>query len=335
MKRAKAEAKSQPKAGPSSDIDGAWLGTVESRGIRLRVVFHILNTADGLTATMDSPDQGVNGVPATAVTRNGSSLKIEIKQKGAAYEGKISSDLSTIEGTYTWPAGSLPVAVKRVTDVSKLERRPRPQDPVKPYPYGEHEVSYNNKQAAGVTLAGTLTVPPGKGPFPAVLLIPGSGPHDRDVNLLGHKVFLVLADYLTRKGIVVLRVDDRGVGKSTGDRTNATTADFATDAEAGVAYLKTRPEVDPHKIGLVGHSEGGLIAPMVAARNPDVAFIVMMAGPGVPGDEILLEQGGMISEASGMSHEAAETNVALEREILTLVTRKKITTCWRKNYGTN
>jgi hypothetical protein len=124
------------------------------------VVFHILNTADGLTATRDSPDQGVNGVPATAVTRNGSSLKIEMKQKGAAYEGKISSDLSTIEGTYTWPAGSLPVAVKRVKDLSDLELRPRPQDPVKPYPYGENEVSYTNNKAQGVTLAGTLTVPP-------------------------------------------------------------------------------------------------------------------------------------------------------------------------------
>jgi lipoprotein NlpI/pimeloyl-ACP methyl ester carboxylesterase len=323
FKRATSPVKAQPNPAPPSDIDGAWLGTVEAGGTRLRVVFHILNTADGLTATMDSPDQGVNGVPATAVTRNGSSLKIEMKQKGAAYEGKISSDLSTIEGTYTWPAGSLPVAVKRVKDVSDLERRPRPQDPVKPYPYGEHEVSYNNNKAQGVTLAGTLTVPPGKGPFPAVLLIPGSGPHDRDETLLGHKLFLVLADYLTRKGIVVLRVDDRGVGKSTGSRTDATTADFATDAEAGVAYLKTRPEVDPHKIGLIGHSEGGLIAPMVAASDPDIAFIVMMAGPGVPGDEILVEQRVMISEASGMSHEAAEQNVALERELLTLVKQEK------------
>ncbi len=136
-------------------------------------------------------------------------------------------------------------------------------------------------------------------------------------------MFLVLADYLTRKGIVVLRVDDRGVGKSTGKFADATTADLATDAEAGVAYLKTRSEVDPHKIGLIGHSEGGLIAPMVAARDPNVAFIVMMAGPGVPGDEILVEQVLLISEASGMSHEAAEKNAAREREIVTLVKQGK------------
>jgi hypothetical protein len=250
------QAKSHSKPGPPSDIDGTWLGTVEAGGIRLRVVFHILNTADGLTATMDSPDQGVNGVPATSVRRNGSSLKIEVKQmRGGAFEGKISPDLAKIAGTYSWTGGTLPLVVQRVKDASALERR-RPQNPVKPYPYREEEVSYVNKSAQGVTLAGTLTLPPGKGPFVAVLLVPGSGPHDRDETLLGHKPFLVLADYLTRKGIVVLRVDDRGVGESTGSRADATSADFATDAEAGIAYLKTRPEVDSHKIGLIGHSEG-------------------------------------------------------------------------------
>ena len=318
------QAKNSTPALPS-DIDGTWLGTIEASGIKLRVVFHILNTTDGLTATMDSPDQGVNGVPATAVTRKGSSLTIAVKQmRGGAFEGKISSDLSTIDGTYTWNGGGLPLVLRRVRvkDASTLEHR-RPQNPVKPYPYREEEVSYDNKQAQGVTLAGTLTVPRGKGPFSAVLLVPGSGPHDRDETLLGHKPFLVLADYLTRKGIVVLRVDDRGVGKSTGDRTNATTADFATDAEAGVAYLKTRSEVDPHKIGLIGHSEGGLIAPMVAASDPDVAFIVMMAGLGVPGDEVLLEQGVLISEAAGASPAAAEKAAAARRELFMLIKQEK------------
>ena len=142
--------------------------------------------------------------------------------------------------------------------------------------------------------------------------------------MLGHKPFLVLADYLTRKGITVLRVDDRGVGKSTGNRwPDATTADFATDAEAGVAYLKTRSEVDPHKIGLIGHSEGGLIAPMVAASDPDVAFIVMMAGLGVPGDEVLLEQGVLISEAAGASPAAAEKAAAARRELFMLIKQEK------------
>ena len=243
--------------------------------------------------------------------------------RGGAFEGKISADLTTIDGTYSWTGGALPLVVKRVKDASTLERR-RPQNPVKPYPYREEQVSYVNKSAQGVTLAGTLTIPPGKGPFPAVLLIAGSGPNDRDETLLGHKPFLVLADYLTRKGITVLRVDDRGVGKSTGNRwPDATTADFATDAEAGVAYLKTRSEVDPHKIGLIGHSEGGLIAPMVAASDPDVAFIVMMAGLGVPGDEVLLEQGVLISEAAGASPAAAEKAAAARRELFMLIKQEK------------
>jgi hypothetical protein len=156
-----------------------------------------------------------------------------------------------------------------------------------------------------------------------VVLITGSGPQDRDETLLGHKPFLVLSDYLTRRGIAVLRADDRGTAKSTGDFAAATTADFATDTEAGISYLKTRPEIDPHKIGLIGHSEGGIIAPMIAARNPDVAFIVMMAGSGVRGDDILVEQTEAIEEASGKSHEEAVKDATKEREVLNLVETEK------------
>ncbi len=177
---------------------------------------------------------------------------------------------------------------------------------------------YDNK-SAGNKLAGTLTIPSGKGPFPAVVLITGSGPQDRDESLMGHKPFLVLSDYLTRKGIAVLRVDDRGVAKSTGDFATATTADFATDTEAGIAYLQTRPEVDAKKIGLIGHSEGGVIAPMIAARNHDVAFIVMLAGSGVPGDQIIVAQTELIIEASGQSHEEAMKAGAKQRERLDLI----------------
>jgi pimeloyl-ACP methyl ester carboxylesterase len=156
-----------------------------------------------------------------------------------------------------------------------------------------------------------------------VELIVGSGPHDRDESLLGHKPFLVLSDYLTRKGIAVLRVDKRGIGKSTGNYATATTADFASDAEAGVAWLKTRPEVDPHKIGLIGHSEGAIIAPMAAVDDPDVAFIVMMAGSGVPGDQIIVEQGRLIAMAGGESKDEADKNAEKERETLTLVETEK------------
>ncbi len=309
------------KSAAPSDIDGAWMGAIDTGAIKLRCVFHITNTAEGLTATMDSPDQGASGIPVTTVTRNGPSIKMQLNGIGGTFDGKIRVDLTTIDGTWQQSGASFPLVLKRVKDATQLERR-RPQNPVKPYPYREEEVSYDNK-AQGVTLAATLTIPPGKGPFPAVLLIVGSGPHDRDESLLGHKPFLVLSDYLTRRGIVVLRADKRGVGKSTGSLATAITADFATDAEAGVAYLKTRSEVDRHKIGLVGHSEGGEIAPMVAARNPDVAFIVLMAGPGVPGNELLPQQELLVWEASGMSHDAAEKKVNNNRAMFTLIEREK------------
>ena len=215
----------------------------------------------------------------------------------------------------------MPLALTRLKDESELALK-RPQNPVKPYPYREEEVSYDNK----VTERHPGRDPDhsaGKGPFPAVVLITGSGAQDRDESLLGHKPFLILADYLTRHGVAVLRADDRGTAKSTGDFATATTADFATDTEAGIAYLKTRPEVDPHKIGLVGHSEGGVIAPMIAARNKDVAFIVMMAGTGVPGDQVLVAQGEAIQIANGKSPEEAAKDATKEREILALVETEK------------
>jgi len=310
-----------PKPAAPSDIDGTWLGTLDTGAIKLRILFKIVNTADGLTAQMQSPDQGSTWIPASPVTRSGATLTIEIKPIGVVFAGKIAPDLATIDGTFTQMGNPLPLVIKRVKDQSELERR-RPQNPVKPYPYREEEVTYTN-MAAGNTLAATLAIPNGNGPFPAVLLITGSGPNDRDESLLGHKPFLVLSDYLTRKGIVVLRADKRGVRKSTGDLANATTADFATDAEAGVAWLKTRPEVDPHKIGLIGHSEGGVVAPMAAVADPSVAFIVMMAGSGVPGDQIIPEQVKLIAEANGESKHKADEEADTERETLTAVETEK------------
>lgn len=321
FKRATAPIKTEHKPAKPSDIDGTWMGTLEVGAVKLRVVFHIVNTEDGLIATMDSPDQNVKGMPTTAVTRAGASLKIEAKAINAVYDGKIAADLATIDGTFTQMGDSHPLLLKRVKDQAELEPK-RPQNPAKPYPYREEEVSYVNK-VQDVTLAATLTIPQGKGPFPAVVLITGSGPQDRDETLMGHKPFLVLSDYLTRHGITVLRADDRGTGKSTGVFASATTADFATDTEAGVAYLKTRTEVDPHKIGLIGHSEGGVIAPMIAAHNPDVAFIVMMAGTGVPGDQVLVAQNEAISVASGIDPAKAARNAAKEKEMLALIETEK------------
>jgi fermentation-respiration switch protein FrsA (DUF1100 family) len=309
------------KPSQASDIDGSWIGSLDTGAMKLRIVIHIVNTEDGLTATMDSPDQGANGIPTTSVTRNGSNLKIEANRIGGSFDGTIAADLSSIDGKWTQGGGTIPLLLKRVQDQSELEIK-RPQNPVKPYPYREEEVSFKNK-VEDVTLAATLTIPQGKGPFPAVELITGSGPQDRDESLLGHKPFLVLSDYLTRHGIVVLRADDRGTGKSTGVFATATSADFATDTESGIAFLKTRPEVDPHRIGLIGHSEGGVIAPMVAARNKDIAFIVMMAGTGVPGDQVLVAQGEAISLTGGADPAKAAADAAKEKAILALVETEK------------
>ena len=321
FKRAVAPVKTEHKLAKPSDIDGTWMGSLDTGAVKLRVVFHILNAEDGLTATMDSPDQGMKDLSASSVTRNGASLKIEAKGIGGVFEGTIAADQSSIDGNWSQGGSSLPLLLKRVKDQAELELK-RPQVPKKPYPYREEEVTYANR-TQNVTLAATFTIPQGKGPFPAVLLITGSGPQDRDESLLGHKPFLILSDYLTRHGIAVLRADDRGTGKSTGVFSGATTADFSTDTEAGVAYLKTRSEVDPHKIGLIGHSEGGVIAPMVAARNKDVAFIVMMAGTGVTGDQILPAQAEAIAVASGTNPDEAAKNAAKEKEMLTLVETEK------------
>ncbi len=319
LKRDASPAASKSEA--PTDIDGLWLGNLDAGPIQLRTVFKIANTAAGLTVEVQSPDQSPTWFPATGVTRDGSKLTFELKTLGATYEGAVTADSSSIDGTLTQRGRAMPLSVKRVKDESALAVR-RPQNPVKPYPYREEDVTYPNK-AAGNTLAATLTIPPGNGPFPAVLLITGSGPNDRDESLLGHKPFLVLSDYLTRKGIVVLRADKRGIGKSTGDFAKATTADFATDAEAGVAYLKTRSEIDPHKIGLVGHSEGGVVAPMAAVTNHDVAFVVTMAGSGVPGDQIIVEQGRLIEMASGVSKDQADADAEKESETLKLVETEK------------
>lgn len=292
-----AAASAQPK------VAGRFSGALNTGGIQLTVVFNVSAASDGaLTATLDSPDQGAMGIAVAKTTfTGGDTLRLEIPAIAGSWEGKLSSDGNTLTGTWTQGGGSLPLTLKRQDKAPEIRR---PQTPKAPFPYRAEEVEYVNR-AANLRLGGTLTLPKGNGPFPAALLITGSGAQDRDETLFNHKPFAVIADSLTRRGIAVLRVDDRGVGKSTGDFAKATSRDFATDVRAGVAYLKTRHEINKTKIGLIGHSEGGLIAPMVAAQAPrDVAFIVLLAGPGVPGDQILVEQGALIARAGGAPQSA-------------------------------
>ena len=294
---------------------GDWLGTLDAGVVKLRLAFHLQVGPQGLTGTMDSLDQNARGIPIQSGSLAGDRVILVLSM--GRFEGKLNPAADVIEGTWLQGGASLPLTVHRITDVSALQPR-RPQNPTKPYPYREEDVAYENKQA-NVRLAGTLTVPEGKGPYPAALLITGSGPQDRDESLMGHKPFLVLADYLTRRGIAVLRVDDRGIGKSTGNFAAATTADFATDVQAGVAYLKSRAQIDSKRIGLIGHSEGGVIAPMVAAHDPSIAFIVLMAGSAVPGDQLIVAQVAAIASANGASDENVATTVAEEQKILNIV----------------
>jgi hypothetical protein len=301
-------------------IEGIWEGKLKVPGTELIIVFKISKNSDGiLTATLDSPDQGVTGIPVEEVIFEDNILHLEIKSVGGVFEGKVSEDFLVIKGKWKQSGQTLPLTVKRVDKAVEILR---PQVPKKPYPYIEEELVYKNEEA-GITLAGTLTLPPGKGPSPAVLLISGSGPQDRDETIYNHRPFLVLADYLTCQGIAVLRVDDRGVGESTGDFSQATSEDFASDVLTSVEYLKTSKEIDPKKIGLIGHSEGGIIAPMVAVKSPDVAFIVLMAGTGLTGEEILYLQGALINRTMGVSEEDIAKNRQLNEKIFSVIKEEK------------
>ena len=279
----------------AQDITGQWNGVLSVQGASLRLVVHINKTGESYTSTMDSPDQGAKGIPVAATTFDGSKLSLTITSLGASYEGELKND--AIEGTFRQSGLQLPLILKKTPVASPSATRP--QEPKPPYPYISQDVTFENK-AAGVTLAGTLTMPSAGGNFTTVILITGSGPQNRDEEIMGHKPFLVIADYLTRRGIAVLRYDDRGVAQSTGNFNTSTTADFANDAESAMAYLKTRKEVNPQKIGLMGHSEGGVVSTMVAARSNDVGFIVMLAGTGVRGDALMLLQEEAVYKASGL-----------------------------------
>jgi len=288
---------------PNRDIEGIWMAAAETPDTPAPpVIFRITRNADGVPkAFMESPDQ-LHRTLMNKVTFENGLLHIDAKSIGGAYEGKIEADGTTIKGNWSQAGQSFPLMLK-LTD--ELPRPNRPQEPKRPYPYDDEEVVYENSRAA-IKLVGTLTLPHTGGPFPAVLLIGGSGTDDRD-NGFSHRTFLVLADYLTRRGIATLRADKRGIWKSTGDFYTATTEDFVDDALAGLAYLKTRKEINPAQIGIIGHSEGAMIAPMLAAQSPDIAFIVMMAGAGVPLDKLLVTQKCLYAQAEG----AGEQKLAL------------------------
>lgn len=292
-------------------------------GVALRIVVRVQREGNEVRAVMDSPDQGATGIAIDSVSFEGGVFRFESKAVRCRYSGALSASRDEAVGTFSQAGANLPLTFRRTNEAQELRR---PQTPRAPFPYRAEEVAYNNtaqkiteaNPTPHVRLAGTLLVPNGDGPFPAVLLITGSGPQDRDESLMGHKPFWVLADALARRGIAVLRVDDRGVAASTGDFSTATSADFAEDVEAGLAWLRMRKEIDSARVGLLGHSEGGLIAPLVASRTK-VAFIVLLAGPGVPGDEVILTQGDRLAELAGKSAAARKKIHNNQRRLFDLI----------------
>jgi pimeloyl-ACP methyl ester carboxylesterase len=271
----------------SQDISGDWSGKTKRGDKELTFVFSIEMKNNTYSSTMAVPTFRIDGIKPNATTFKEGTLIIDGSNVGMNYKGIYNKELKQFEGTYKEGAIVLPLNLKR--GAAKIADSRRPQEPVKPYPYYEEEVVFENT-AANVSLAGTLTLPNKKGKFPVAILISGSGAQDRDETFMGHKPFLVLSDHLTKQGIGVLRFDDRGHGKSTGDFGAATTADFAKDVLSAIEYLKTRKDVDFKHIGLIGHSEGGIIAPLAANQTKDVSFIVLLASTGISGTELSVMQ---------------------------------------------
>jgi len=301
-------------------VEGLWQTALETHGLRLRLQLHVSHDTDGqLVGALDSLDQQVSGLPAIQMELKEASFHFEIPAVAGTFDGTLSPGKNKLIGH--WSQTGADAKIEFVRSDQPLELR-RPQTPAKPYPYREEEISFSNA-AAGVTLAGTLTLPKGAGPFPAALLIAGSGPNDRDEALASHRPFLVLADHLTHKGIAVLRYDKRGIGKSTGSVDKATTVDLASDSQAALAYLKTRKEIDPAKIALIGHSEGAMIAPLLASQTKDVAWVVLLAAPANVGEVTLLNQSELIGKAADLTDEQLEASLNFDQAAYDLVRTEK------------
>ncbi len=283
-------------------VQGVWDGAIHVAGQDLAIHVTFALEKEALKATIDIPQQSAMGLALANVKAAGDTIHFELPAGPtvAVFDGTLKGD--AISGSFTQGQA------KGTFDLKRGQAAP----PEPPPPYKVEEVKITN---GPVTLAGTLTVPPAAGRHPAVVLITGSGAENRDEEVFGFKVFRLLADHLTRQGIAVLRCDDRGVGGSTGSTPQSTSEDFAGDVLADIAFLKARPDIDPKRIGLIGHSEGGLIAPMVAAGSPDVAFIVLMSGPALPGDQILVLQGRQLLKIRGASADVLAKQEQTQRKL--------------------
>ena len=300
----------------AQSVTGRWVGKLQVTGGQLTLVLRIQESESGkLSAFLDSPDQGAYDIPCDSVIYSAPHLKVIMGAIGGQYEATLEDN--SLRGQFTQGGASSPLVLTPSAEEDRSTLHP--QEPKKPYPYLAEEVRFVNP-TDGDTLAGTLTMPTTPGPHRAVVMITGSGPQSRDEPVMNHRPFLVWADALTRLGIAVLRYDDRGVGASTGNFNEARTADLARDVEAAVDYLRSRKEIDNQRIGLIGHSEGGMIAPMVAVSRPkDVSFIVLLAAPGLRGDSILVMQNEIISRRSHTPDSIREATAQLNRSLFALL----------------
>lgn len=318
MIEAVATATAQAEA-KTADLVGRWEGALNVGGTSLPLVIRV--EADG-QVFMDSPTQNARGIPVTELNETGGIVRFTVPVAHGRFEGARSADGQTWTGAWSQGGASLPLILTRAATGAEPAGPARPQTPVPPFPYAAEDVTFPN-EGAGITLAGTLTLPEGDGPFPAVVLLTGSGAQDRDETIFDHKPFAVWADALTRRGVVVLRYDDRGVGGSGGGTAEDTSADFAADAAAAIAFLRTRPEIDPARIGLMGHSEGGMTAPLAVLQGAPAAFVVMIAGQAVSGADIITEQAARLAQAAGASPDQVAEARRVQGEVLAAVVRNK------------
>lgn len=302
-----------------AQFQGTWRGTIDIPMNPLEFVVHIIQKDTVLDVTADSPDQGAYGFKIEKGTFVSNEIHLNDSKTGMSYTGILKND-SLIEGKFHQNGMEFPL---NLTKGNAVKKTAKPQEPIPPFAYISEEVTFKNHKD-GITLAGTLTLPKGKGRYPAIILISGSGPNDRNEEIMGHKPFWVLSDFLTQNGFAVLRYDKRGVKESEGNFNQALIKDFAEDASAAYAYLKTRKEIDPKKIGLLGHSEGGLVAQINASQHNEIPFIILMASPGIHGDELMILQKYTIEKAMGVPEFSLQVNSKLFAEIYQIL--KKPTT---------
>ena len=296
-----------------AQIEGYWKGQLNLGVQKLEMAFDIKASGDSYSATLDVPAQGAKDIPVDKTVFQENRLQMTMSAMGASYSGVLKD--ATIEGEFTQRGMTFPLNLERGT---KETQQARPQDPKPPFDYRIKEVSFINEKE-GNTLTGTLTIPKGKGPFPALVFVSGSGQQNRDEELMNHRPFWVIADYCARHGVAVLRYDDRGMGGSTGEVENATSLDFSYDAEAAFDFLCKQKHIDASRVGILGHSEGGVINFMVSARRPEVAFLVSLAGPSVNGIDVLKAQSEAIMRAQGLPEEAIAMSSAVNDQLYGII----------------